>query len=621
MPLDAVREFLGADLQDDDPGLALRVRQVKGILTTMANAVSAMKIFPSDHDTVKAFVDSLSLKFDDFLKQAPRLEVDVGEYSFSYAGRAVYADETTIKSLPFFFFKDGMEILYFFRGLDRPELFEFLELIKTVFQKPGEDNDIVAALWESDFANIQYYAPDEFLENRILAEKRQTQAVEDLPGLPSDLAHETVEVRVDRKKLSEGRIELRPGDRQRLDGAFEGDEAGAQIHETEFAGLAAAPDQSAGAEPGPSSMDAGLLENDIQELEALVRANRLLWPEEDFISLTAEIIFLEEDPAICAASLEILNEFLIDQIRAGQFPAASAIITEIRELRSHVGPGAGEKAALIDSSLKQMTGARTLGAVDAALGSSVPVIWPALLGFFKLLGPPALPTAAGLFERVADPEVRTRILEFIRDAGGPDPSLIIRLANDARPALSREIVGLLADLAEERGIPCMSAFLMFKNRDIKLEAIHALGRLHSEKANRILLGFLDDPDEDLRIQAALKLSPVDERSQIAHVITGASAPEFRKRSIKEKKAILSFLGRTRSAEALEFLTTVLGRTTLLPSSRNLEMRLAAVAGLESMGTEESSAALEAGSHGRGKKVRWACAEARARALTTAPPKP
>jgi HEAT repeat protein len=153
---------------------------------------------------------------------------------------------------------------------------------------------------------------------------------------------------------------------------------------------------------------------------------------------------------------------------------------------------------------------------------------------------------------------------------------------------------------------------MFKNRDIKFEVIHTLGRMGNEMADRILMGFLKDPDEDLRIQAAMKLNPTEEKSRIIHVIHEASSPAFRKKSLKEKQAILSFLGRTRSEEALEFLAGTLAKTTFLPSSRNQEMRLAAVAGLESLGTAEAAAALESGTRTRGKKVREACAEALAR---------
>ncbi len=535
-------------------------------------------------------------------------------------GQVVYTDEMTIKSLPFFFFKDGTQILYFYRGLARQEIFEFLELIKTVSQKPGGDNDIVAALWESDFSNIQYYAPDEFLENQILAEKRETRSDQDLPELPSDLAHETLEVKVDLAKFSQGRIDLKPEDKEKFrwgPGIDDHPEDHVAGEASEQPPPAASPDGSAGLDrSAAASAEPNLSEGELQELETMVRANRVLWPEDEFINLTAEVVFLEKDIRICAASLDVLAEFQLDQIRKGQFPVATSVIRKVRELKSYLGTGAPEKAVLLDACLKKLTGPKALEAVESLLGMRGQVDWTALIGFFRMLGPSTLPTAAGLYEAQTNFDVRAQILDFIVETGGHDPVLIVSLANDSRPALSLEIIGLLTRMPGQKGVSSLSAFLMFKNRDIKLEVIHALAGIKDEMSNRILMGFLNDPDEDLRIQAAMKLNPSEERSRIVHVIHEVSSPDFRKKSLKEKQAILSFLGRTRSEEALAFLTGVLGKTTLFPSTKNLEMRLASVAGLESMGTPEAASVLEAGTRTRGRKVREACAEALARVSAT-----
>ena len=351
----------------------------------------------------------------------------------------------------------------------------------------------------------------------------------------------------------------------------------------------------------------------------MVHANRVLWPEEEFVNLTAEVVYLEADLAICAASLDVLSEFQLEQLRQGQFPTATMIIGKVRDLLSHIGKGSPQKSALIEACLQKLVGPKTLEAVESLLRTSASVDWTALLEFFKLLGPMTLPMTAGFYEAQRDPAVKASILEFIEATGGHDPGLIVRLANDSRPALSLEVIRILTDLPDLKGISHLSVFLMFKSRDIKLEVIHALGGRRDEMSNKILMGFLKDPDEEVRIQAAMKLNPTEEKSRIVHLIHEASDPGFRKKSLKEKQAILSFLGRTRSAEALAFLVEVLGRTTLWPSAKNTEMRLAAVAGLESMGTAEASAALEAGAQGRGRKVREACAVALARTLKGSAP--
>jgi HEAT repeat protein len=612
--------------REDDLVLADKevLRRAEDILTTMANTVSAMKLFPSDHSTVKTFVETLSAKFDEFFKTYARLEVGVEEYSFTCAGQVVYTDEMTIKSLPFFFFKDGTQILYFYRGLDRQELFDFLELIKIVSQKPGDDNDIVAALWESDFSNIQYYAPDEFIENQILAEKREIQADKDLPELPSDLAHETLEVKVDLAKFSQGRIELKPEDTEKFQwrpGADPDDVAPAPVEAGEETALAASPEDSTGLAPSPAAAgEPNLTDAEVRELDQMVHANRVLWPEEEFVNLTTEVVFLEADLAICASSLDVLFEFHLDQLSQGHFPVATMIIGKVRGLQSHLAADADEKSQLLEACLKKLLGPKSLEAVTSLLGTAGAVDWTALLSFFRLLGPMTLPTTAGLYEAQRDPDARAQILAFIEEMGAQDPGLIVRLANDSRPTLTLEIIRILIGFPEDKGIVHLSAFLMFKNRDLKLEVIHALGDRKDEMSNKILMGFLNDPDEELRIQSAMKLNPTEEKSRIVHIIREASEPGFRKKSLKEKQAILSFLGRTRSAEALAFLTACLGRTTLFPSSKNLEMRLAAVAGLESMGTGEAEATLEKGTRMRGRKVREACAEALARAARSATPK-
>ena len=184
-----------------DPAAAEKVRD---ILHHLANTVSAMKIFPLEHATIRNFVDLFVEKIRNYLDLYGKLVIAVEEYSFSSGGHTVYTDDITIKSLPFFFFKDGMQLLYFYQGLDRDEIVDFLELIKRESQKPAEESDIVTAIWERDFVNIQYFAPDEYLESRILEERSESPDGQGSSVLPSEFARETIQVRVDTSKFSAG---------------------------------------------------------------------------------------------------------------------------------------------------------------------------------------------------------------------------------------------------------------------------------------------------------------------------------------------------------------------------------------------------------------------------------
>lgn len=591
-----------------------RTEKVKDLLHYLANTVSAMKIFPSDHATARNFVDQLTLKFTDFLDAQQKLQVGIEEFAFSYEGRPVYTDEVAIKSLPFFFFKDGLHILYFYQGLDRQEVLDFLELIKNEAQRPAEDSDIVAALWERDFPNIQYYAPDEYLESRILAERRGTDVQHpELPGLPEELAHETIEVRVDTSKLTQGRIELDGEDQTEVRKAASRSEA--EGPEPEAApGPGTAENRETGGRSPAAAMDPTLTEDELQALERMVRSNRTISAEEEYINLMVEIIFLEESPAGCRASLDALLEYHFDRLQHGDFQVPVLIIQKVQELGRHVA-GDPVKQALLESFLKRTVSPKTVEAVKSLLEKKKVLDWESLLGFFGLLGTPALGLAADLYDVAPDGEARHKILGFIESVGAAQPGLLSALADPARPGLAREIVAILTRIPGHKGLPHLSAFLNFQNREVKLEVVHALGRIRDEMSNRILLGFLQDPDEEIRIQAAMKLDPGEGGARVQQILREASAPEFRSKSPKEKEAILSFLGRTRSPEALAFLGQTLRKAPLFGSKKALEMRLAAVAGLESMATDEASVLLQKGAIGRTKAVREACTAALTRMPT------
>jgi len=595
------------DLSAADTIDPVRLEKTKDLLHYLANTVSAMKIFPSEHATVRGFVDQLTQKFTDFLGAYQKLQVGIEEFTFTCGGKPVYADEVAIKSLPFFFFKDGLQVLFFYQGLDRAEILEFLEMIAAEAQKPPEDSDIVVALWERDFPNIQYYAPDEFLENRILAETGESRAIQDMADLPDGLSRETIEVRVDTAKFSQGQVELDAQDREAVA------KAAARPDPAEAGAASGAPedgpvDASAGGESQISpaaAMDPTLTEAELQALETMVRTNRTISPEEEYINLMVEIIYLEENAAGCQASLDALLEYHFDQLQRGSFHVAVLIIQKIHDLGRNLGD-ASAKTALLEDFLKRTVSPRTVEAVKTLLEKKKVPDWESLLGFFWLAGPSSLGLAADLFDIAPDGEAKHKIVDFIEKTGGSNPGLLAGLADGGRPALAREIIGILDRMPDGRGIPHLAPFVNFQNKELKSEAIRVLGRSGDPMAGRILSGFLNDPDEEVRIQAILVLDPAQGGARVRQILHEASARGFQAKSLKEKEALLAFLGRTRSAEALDYLRGTLLKSGLFASAKRLEARLAAVAGLESMATDEAVRALQKGALGRTKRVREAC---------------
>ncbi len=584
-----------------DPKLADRVRE---IMLAAANTVSAMKIFPSEHASVRCFVDDLTKKLKSFLEGEGKLEIGIEEYAFTFRGKPVYRDEMSVKSLPFFFFKDGMQTLFFYQGLEKEEIAEFLELIKRESQKPAEDSDIVNAMWERDLPNIQYYAPDDYLENKIMEDAAGERTQSGSPVLPAELAAKVVDVRVDRAQFRTGKISVLPED-------------------LEQAGLPS-PLESAAVEAGPGdavpkggAQDASLTDREVEQLGDLIHANRAISQEDEFLDLIVEIIYLEKDLGRFQSTLDVMMEYHLDQLQKGKFQVPILIVRKVQDLRSFLAGRDTAKADLLDGFLKTVVSERTLGAVRQLFKTSSEVDIGAFFGYLKLLGERALPLAAEVYEASPDPGFRAKIMGFVRELDLKDLGTLTSLANDSRPDLSGEIIRLIAASRDPKAPQYLAAFLGFQHRGIKLEAVHALGRFEDAMANKILAGFLKDSDGEIRVQAALRLKYLGDKPRLLAIITEASARSFRKRSDAEKQAIFDFLGRTRTDEAFAFLKATLERRALFPSQAEIATRLCAVRGLENMATPAALEALRRGSRAGQKKVREACAEALVR-LASAP---
>ena len=210
--------------------------------------------------------------------------------------------------------------------------------------------------------------------------------------------------------------------------------------------------------------------------------------------------------------------------------------------------------------------------------------------------------------RPPTPEFRAKIMGFVRGLDLKDLGTLTALANDSRPDLSGEIIRFIAASRDPKAPQYLAAFLGFQHRGIKLEAIHALGRFEDAMANKILAGFLNDPDEELRVQAALRLKYLGDKPRLLAIIAEASSRRRSGRGATRKSRPSSTSsGGPGPMRPSAFLKGTLERRALFPSAAEIATRLCAVRGLEHMATPAALDALRRGSRARPKKVREACA--------------
>ncbi len=567
-----------SDFREPDP---TEVALVKEIILLLANAVSAAKLFPPEHPSVSQFIADLSTKLNHYLSLYWKLELGVEEYAFTFKGKRIYEDHHPAKSLPFFFFKDGVQTLYFYQGLEVEELKGFIETIREVAQLPPEEADIVCALWERDFPNIRYSAPDEFLESRIGSGKAP------------------LEIKVHREEFSRGRIDLAPEDLEEIRKI---------VLEAENPSMEKADSFRANLPPDVQLLAGPREEKELKELEALLLSSRKMSSDEEYQSLILEIICLEEKIDNYHLLGTVIKDLHQKALRKKNFDKASRLIASLQEIKEAFLDKDKMKAEFIEATIQEIKKESLLSELQDSLRSGEIKNMEALLEYLGLVGARAAPVVAEVFELSEEPRLRQKALQTLQEIGKSETGILADLAQDSKPILTKEIIRILGRLPARKAISFLAGFVRSKNRDIQLEAIHVLGEMAEETADKILLGFLTEDDEEIRIAAAQSLSSVH-HSTLEHLLALTKEKSFAKKKLAEIKAIFSALAKSNSGEACMALKTYLPFRSFWVRSRKMEIALLAAGALSAMSAPLAKEVLEEGLLARSKKIQRTCRQA------------
>lgn len=560
---------------EDEPLDPVRLQAVKDIFVALARVVSALKLFPDNNEMVIRFRREFTSQLLGFLVRYVDLEIEIRQNAFHYQGRPAWQDENVIRSLPYLFFKDGMKKLTFLPGLSAEEIAEFLGMIRALSLLPLEVSDSVDALWQKDFANIQFYASDEFLESKVTVDHK----------VP-------LQFQVQKEELYRGRLDLQPED------AAEASQA--------------ARDRAAGS--GPTDLDspvrfAALNASDLQRLDSLLADERLATEEKDFLDLVLELLRVEERLDAFAEILAYLNVHHAIQVRNLDFVYAARLLKMMDPLARQLAGAAPERVKIFE---KFRAGLGKNCPWDEVRKAAVERRIPEpkqLFDYLFLLGPSAIPLGTDLYEEAKDEDFRALARGFFERIGPVDPLALARQGQESHPLSTKAIIDVLGRIQDPRTIASLAAFLEFQDKSVRLKAIRALGEFSEPNARQILIRCLRDPDREVRTEAAALVRIGDHPELIRELIQLASDRGFRKKDEDEAASFLLALGKSQSEEARAFLAAFLRKTAFFGRSRLHAIQLGAVRALAAHGRPTAVEALASCARRGRRRLRPACREA------------
>lgn len=563
-----------------------KLKAAAEIIQLLVKTFSQMKIFSFEHENVKKFSDQLYNKLGEYLSKYWKLEIGIEEFSFTLEETPIYTDEQIMKSLPFFFYKDGMKMLYLYKDLEKEEFLNFLEIIQRDSSLPPEESDIVSSFWERDFTNIRCYAPDEFLESKIGA------------GM------EVAEYEVDKDELITGKIELDEEDRQAL---ARGSGLAQKILHDEEEEQDDNGEQSEESETGVSTSI--LNESELETVGLIIQKNREISQDQELLDLLVEMLYLENRADKFSSTLLILEECLQDMINKGEFSRTTETVLSIQKLEQSLDAIQAGKKESIQEFLGNLKSEKVLFSLKKIYLEKRIKDIRAYLNFLRLTGPEAIPLLGVIYEEEKSPDFKDKIRDILEEMGTEVFSDLMKTADNSRPELTIAIIKILGSSHEKKATQHLAKFVNFENKDIRIETIKALSQFKTNAANTILAAFFSDQEEDLRIMAAQKLDFLGEHSILQRISEIVQDKTFMKKSLPEKKELLDLLGRTQTPEACQILDSIVKRCHFLSPIKTVDTSLHAVSVLGRMETPEALTVLKKNMRKRHKKIKAACKSA------------
>lgn len=543
---------------------------------------STMKLYPPGNPSIKKAVDIFTEKLKEFLREYEELRIGIGEFSFFYKGEKVFQDEEKQRSLPFFLFKDGMRELSFYRGLERKELKYFLDVLKEAIDLPPEESDAIGLLWEKDFVNIRYYALDEFLDLNIGGGEK------------------ALDLDVDTRKFKEGKLDLKPEDREEFKEQSDMMAFGQQKKEE---------GEGSGDLEGDLAHDSkipALKPEEMPEIEALISKSREFSSSGELVDLLFEILFYEEDVSKFSDVLGIVEKYFDEIERKAEFAQALTVLKDIRELKEIHSDKSKEKLMLLEKVEKNAMDEGSMSRLKKLYLDEKVKDYDSFFQYLEFIGADATSVVGMVWENPKNLEHKGRASVILKEIGKENIAALLYFAKGSNVALTKEIISMMETVSDLKEVHRLEEFVEHPNKEIRLEIIRVLGMAGNVEANKILIKFLSDIDVEVRVYAAKKLKYLGDKDMFEFIMSLAQDKDFRKRTKQEKSALLKYLASAQTEEVYDLFRSFLKTWSFFSAGRHNETRFAVVSALEAKATPKAKEVLEEGTRVFGRSVRDAC---------------
>jgi hypothetical protein len=152
-----------ADKLFDDNEL---VKSTKELVTLFGKVIRGYRLYPRTNPAFSRFADQFKVKLDEILSDIPSISLRISTKGFMLGSHVLETGEKD-REVVFFLYNDGLREIFFQKGTQKDEIWQFFDILAQCTLFANEDYDLSTLLWDHNFTNIGYITEDELIKQNL----------------------------------------------------------------------------------------------------------------------------------------------------------------------------------------------------------------------------------------------------------------------------------------------------------------------------------------------------------------------------------------------------------------------------------------------------------------------
>jgi HEAT repeat protein len=537
---------------------------VQEVLRLLAKAARAHQLYLPNNPIHRSAIEAFRAGFTPIWNETDELVLAIAETEVQWYGVSVLSGDKTADNIAWLFFKDGVRELRLMRGIEESEIVKLIELVNRGRRASPDDDDLVAMLWEADFAYLSYRHVD---------------------------------------LLSEG------------DANFPAPGAGSDVPPAEIRALTEEAVQEARAHGivRLEDFDSTLYFLDERETEYVQRELKLEYEGDlrgNVIAALLDTFESQTDNSVRDEIIDDVYELMVHLLAAGHFIGVANVLREVRVAIERAGDVTPEQHARLARLAEQLSAPESLSQLIQALDDT-PILPPEgeLAELFDQLRPSALAPVFLWLSRIRNEALRPLLAAAADRLAAANTAELVSLIDAPDQEISNEAIRRAGALKAQAAVAVLGKVMSEPDADRRLRAAQALSEIASPGAFQVLERAIADSAREVRISAVRTLASHSFRPMLPRLEAAVKAPTLREADLTEKMAFFEAYGSLCGDAGVAYLDSILNGRSLFGRRDDTEIRACAAISLGRIGTELAFEALRRSSAEKDVVVRNAVSRA------------